>query len=191
MAEKKEFIFLYPIPEIFDFEIRNWGQSAEGGEEAFREKYSKLLNRSIDERYRKKGFGITYAVFNDCAVSDVIDLRPADRIIRVGLDFKTHVTQKIYPDQDHILEQLDGTQTLRIAGFHLWSCVERLARRANEKKIDVLVDEDLTEYFVIRFDHREFRTDRYPTYNARRIQGRWFDDFMRPRKERPWLWQNY
>ncbi len=41
---KKEFVFLYPIPEIINFEIKNHGWHEKGGEEAFRKKYKKVLN---------------------------------------------------------------------------------------------------------------------------------------------------
>lgn len=50
----KEFVFLYPIPEIINYEIENHGWSEDGGVEAFRQKYRSMLNRCIDARYRQK-----------------------------------------------------------------------------------------------------------------------------------------
>lgn len=187
----KQFIFLYPIPEIIDFEIENRGRSENGGVDSFRKKYKKLLNASIDSRYRQKDFGINYAVFNGSPISDVIDLHQSDRIVEVGLDFKTHTTKHLYPDQDYLLDQFNGTQVLRIAGFHMWDCVERLAKKAYERGLDTLVDEDLTEFFTVRLNDPDFKIDKYPTYNPRQKQGSVFDMFTEVRKERPWLWQNY
>jgi len=192
----KQFVFLYPIPEIIDFEIKNHGWSENGGVDSFRQKYSKLLNASIDTRYRQKGFGINYAVFEGSPVSDVIELQDSDRVIGVGLDFKTHTTKQSngeypYPDQDYILNQFNGVQVLRVAGFHMWDCVERLAKRAYELGLDTLVDEDLTEFFSGRLNDPDFKIDEYPTYNPRKKQGSMFDMFMEARKERPWLWQTY
>lgn len=188
---QKEFVFLYPIPQIIDFETKNHGWHEKGGIEAFRKKYSDTLNKCVDQRYRRKGFRINWVIFDDCFVSDVIDLRSTDQIIKVGLDFKIHTAEKVYPDQDYILKQLSGARIIRIAGFHMWDCVEKLAKRAYEKGLNVLVDEDLTEFFSWRLNDKNFRTDKYPTYQPRRRQGSMFKDFMRAREQRPWLWQNY
>ena len=187
---KKEFMFLYPIPEIINFEIKNHGWHEKGGEEAFRKKYKKVLNSCINKRYRQKGFGINWVIFDDCFVSDVIDLRSIDQTIKVGLDFKIHTAEKVYLDKDYILSQLNGVRVIRIAGFHMWDCVEKMAKRAHEIGLDTLVDEDLTEFFSWRINDQNFKIDKYPTYNPRR-QGSVFEDFMRAREQRPWLWQNY
>lgn len=193
---RKYFVFLYPIPEIINFEIKNNGWHEKGGIDTFKRKYKKTLNRCINIRYRQKGYAIVYALFNGHEISDVIEIQPSDKIIEVGLDFKTHTTKQsngeyLYPDQDYTLNQLNGVRIIRIAGFHMWDCVERLAKRAYEKGLDVLVDEDLTEFFAWRIKEEDFRIDKYPTYNAKKYQGSMFKDFMEARKERPWLWQNY
>lgn len=188
MAEK-EFVFLYPIPQIINFEVKNHGWSEKGGVDAFRKKYSDVLNRCIDQRYRQKGFGINYAIFDDCVVSKVINLRPGDKIIKVGIDFKIHTAEKAYPNQEYILNQLNKISIIRIAGFHMWDCVEKMAKCAYGKGLNVLVDEDLTEFFSGRLNDKDFRIDKYPTYKPRR-HGM-FKYFMEAREQRPWLWQNY
>ncbi|MDP3015125.1 MAG: hypothetical protein Q8N28_01800 [bacterium] len=190
MTQQKEFVFLYPIPEIINFEIKNHGWHERGGIGAFRKKYSDILNRCINERYRQKSFGINWVIFDDCDVSEVVKRQPTDQIIKAGLDFKTHTTEKVYPDQNYILTQLNGVRVIRIAGFHMWDCVEKLAKRAYEIGLDTLVDEDLTEFFSWRLDDQDFKTDKYPTYNPKK-QVSMFKDFIRAREQRPWLWQNY
>ncbi len=187
---KKEFVFLYPIPEIINFEIKNHGWHKKGGEEAFRKEYNKLLNGCINERYRQKGFRINWVIFDDCSISDVINLQPTDQVIKAGIDFKIHTTEEVYPDQDYILSQLNG-EIIRIAGFHMWDCVEKLAMRAYEIGLDTLVDEDLTEFFSWRIDDYDFKIDKYPTFNPKKQGPMFFENFIQARKRRPWLWQNY
>lgn len=176
----KEFVFLYPIPEIIDYEINI---SPEQDKEEFRREYKTILNRCIDFRYRQKGFGINYAVPSGSYVSDVITLQNSDRIIEIGA--------AEYSKEDFILNQLNGAGIIRIGGFHMWDCVDRLARRSYERKLDTLVDEDLTELFISRMEEPEFRVDTYPTFNPREFRKEMFDIFMKSRKDKPWFWQDY
>jgi len=133
------------------------GWHEKGGIEAFRKKYSNMLNKCVDQRYRQNGFGINWAIFDDCTVSEIIKLQPSDRIIKVGLYSKTHIAKKLYPNQDNILEQLGEVRVIRVAGFHMWDCVEKLAKRAHEMGLGTLVDEDLTEFFSWRLNDRNFK----------------------------------
>jgi len=184
----KQFIFLYPIPEFINFEIENHRH-----DEVFKQRYKDNLNKCIDLRYRQKKFNINYAVFNNHQISDFIEIQPSDRIIEVGMDFKTHTTklngEYQYPSQDYILDQLGGINAIRIAGFHMWDCVERLAKRAYERGLTALVDEDLTEFFAGRLD--EIDLDKFPTFNPRKLGKTEFESFMNVRRKKPWLWQEY
>jgi len=196
IKKMKQFIFLYPIPEFIDFEIENYAWSEKEESDAFRKRYKITLNKCIDTRYRQKGFEINYAVFDKSPISRVIEFKQLDKVIEVGLDFKTHKTKQSdgkypYLNQDHILNQLNKTHVIRIAGFHMWDCVEKLAKRAYERKLDVLVDEDLTEFFCVRLRDPDFKIDKYPTYNPRKHQESMFNLFTQVRKEKPWLWQDY
>lgn len=186
----KEFVFLYPIPEYFDSRIEVDSYGKEGGIEAFRARYKDLLNQCIDLRYRKKGFGINYVIFDRHAISDVIELQPADRILNAGIDFST-LKKYIYPNPDDILNQLGALRILRVAGFHLTDCVEKLAKRAYEKGLDVLVDEDLTQLFGGRMDDDDFKIDEYLSIGPKRSWGASYYFYIERRKNRPWLWQDY
>jgi len=219
----KQFIFMYPIPEIIDYEVKKGAYGSRETEKEFLERmdaadsdeereeirkeavahiraeyrklYGNTLNECINTRYRENGYAISYAVFDGSPISDVIDLRDSDKTIEVGLNFKTHTTKQAdgkfpYPDNDYILDQIDA-DTLRIAGFHAWDCVDKLAKRSYECGLDTLVDEDLTELFTGRLIDPDFRIDRYPTYNPRRYGEDMYEMFMEARIKRPWLWQEY
>ncbi|MBN1644636.1 hypothetical protein JW851_01170 [Candidatus Woesearchaeota archaeon] len=193
----KSFVFLYPIPEYIDFEIENnaWKYEKKG-KDYFKNRYGALLNKCIDVRYRQKGFNINYAIFNGHKISDIIILKEHDKIFEVGMDFKTHTTESNgknpYPDNDLILDQLGNIKALRVAGFHIWDCVNKLARRAYERGLDTLVDEDLTELFSLIIEYPGFRVEKYPSYNPRKSgDNTLFEEFMQERKDRPWLWQKY
>ncbi len=187
-----QLIYLYPIPEYFDFDLKHRSKK-------FKEEYKGKLNRCIDLRYRKKGFQVNFALFDDHSISDMIRIYKKDRIIRVGLSFNEHTTQVNgeypYPNQDFILDQLGDIDHLRVAGFHIWDCVEKLAERAHQRGIDVLVDEDLTNIFRARIQDEGFREDIYPSYDPGRdaeLLGKNFKRyFLEARKNKPWLWQNY
>ena len=58
-----------------------------------------------------------------------------------------------YLNDDFILNQLRGISLLGIAGFHAYDCCEKLFKRAYEQGIDSLVDEDLTQFFLLVFQY--------------------------------------
>ncbi|MDD4784208.1 MAG: hypothetical protein PHY32_01210 [Candidatus Pacebacteria bacterium] len=179
------FLFLYPVSPIIDFEIKMHNYS--------KRRYKKILNECIDNRYRQKGFKIIYIVFDDINVSDVIKLRPEDKILKAGISYKDNMEGK-YPNWNFILQQLKDIstiRTIRLAGFHMWDCVERFAQYIHEKDLDVLVDEDLTESFIPRIQDPLFRIDQYPSYQLAKSEEFIFSLFMKARQNKPWLWQKY
>lgn len=192
----KKFLFLYPIKDYLEWEIKNNSAHMYSKEARnFRENYIRMLNECIDLRYRQRDFEINFAVFDDKKVSKIIHRKNSDRVIRVGLDFKTHVSEKIYPDDDHILNQLiNGEQIehLRVCGFHIWDCVTKLAKRAHERGINVLIDEDLTQLFfgLVRFIP-DFKKDEFPSHHPTDFVGMEMKYFLEPRKNRPWMFSDY
>jgi hypothetical protein len=187
----KQFLFMYPIDTYFDIE------SDEHKACVSTRKYFRIFNNCINERYRSRGFGINFAVFDDKEVDKRIKVVEGDRIIKVGITSHDHFDDEEYPDFDFILNQLNlkDIKHFRVAGFHLWDCVERIAKRAYERGIDVLVDEDLTNMFASRVTHPNFRTDKYPTFelkNAPTLDREWFiKAFLEARMDKPWMFQDY
>ena len=183
----KQFIFLYPIKEYFKFEIEN-GPHTRMKEELnkFQENYSRLLNQAINLRYRQKGFAINYAVFGNREVSKIIQIVNEDRVIKTRLNFSpTQEELESESYRDSILDELGEVDILRVAGFHLWDCVDKLAKRAYERGIQTLVDEDLTELFKWQSNSRiypQFKIDSYPSCPPT-------DDPLGIREEKPWLVQ--
>lgn len=159
----------------------------------FRQRYKRLLNDCIDLRYRKNGFEIVYALFSGHTVSDVINLKPTDRTIDVGMSFKTHWTKAgnvyHYPDNDFILDQLRKINVLRVGGFHSGDCVDKLARMAHERGLDTLVDEDLTDYFKYRIlsSSTNFCIDEFKPFDIEGLEGDALEHLGKARGVKPWL----
>ena len=221
-TSKKDFIFLYPEPEIINFELLRGSHvlfrlprqtkldtakgiiaAVEGLDDnlkpifdEYKKVYKTMLNACIDLRYRSNGFTINFALLDGDTVSDAIDIKDGDRTVYVGMTAETHRKERgngkfKYPNNNHILRQIGEPQLLRVAGFHLWDCVDKLARRAYRNGIDVLVDEDLTELFVGRLNDGNFKPEKYPTFYLTESlkDSPFLDHFIHIRKNRPWLWQ--
>ena len=196
----KSFVYMYPIPEFINQEIE-WNHNFMGPDNekeernAFRKAYKTVLNECIDKRYRINGFQINWAIFDSHPVSDIAEICKEDRIIEAGIDFKTHTIKKIYADNDYLinaLEEKGKIENLIVAGFHAFSCVERLAKRAYERGIKTMIDEDLTEFLKWNMFDKGFRVDRYPNYSKERFEsmGDLKKHFFDARKE-PYFWQDY
>jgi hypothetical protein len=97
--------------------------------------------------------------------------------------------EKRYADSDFILDQLEGLKQLRLAGFHLWDCVEKVAKRAHERGIDTLVDEELTEVLALRTGDSDFTTATFPSFDPKKDGEVWYQLFRERRRDKPWMWQ--
>ncbi|MFQ5532030.1 MAG: hypothetical protein ACE5ES_05435, partial [Candidatus Nanoarchaeia archaeon] len=154
--------------------------------------YAVMLNGCINARYRKKGFGINYVIFDDSEVSDIIKLRKEDRVIRAGISEDAHYIDGEYPNEGYILNQLklNGRSELVVGGFHVTDCVDKLAEKAYERGIDVLVDEDLTNYFESLIREKGFMPNSKPSFNSYRfITSRFRREVQKKRKTKPWLYK--
>ena len=73
----------------------------------------------------------------------------------------------------------------------MWDCVQKTAEAAHDLGIDVLVDEDLTEFFGSSMKKAGFDMNYFPSLNLRDLAGRYFEHAMKVRKSKPWLYQDY
>lgn len=187
-----QFLYLYPIKEYLEYEIdRHYYILDPHSKEPFTEKYFSALNEAISLRYREKGFEINWAVFSDRSVFERVHTEETDRIFPADVSFEAHTSESLYPSEETLLDQIPKGR-LVVTGFHMWDCVERVARKAHKRGIEVLVDEDLTEFFsgILAFDP-ERDLQNYPSHNPRKERGGHFNRFMAARKGKPWLWQKY
>ena len=115
------------------------------------------------------------------------------------MDFETHIKKRKdrtypYPDNSFILNQIPFESHLVVSGFHVWDCVDKFARYAYEKGLNVLVDEDLTEFLagrILGLLGRDFNLTTYPSINPKEIKGIPFELFMRAREGKPRFFQDY
>ncbi len=160
-----------------------------------------LLNRSIRERYRENNFEVNWIVLNNEPISPHIETLPGDKIILSGVNFrwgpKKEKQLTCYPHFSRLVRGVGDCEHLRIGGHMLWSCVNKFAKAAHERGLNVMVDEDLTDHFQSRVKESSFKTSVYPSINFREfyfrrgVAERFEGEFMRPRKGKPWFYQNY
>ena len=157
--------------------------------------YKLTLNACIDKRYRQQGYNVFFALLDGTKISDVVDVKHNDRIIYVGMDTKTHRNQRQdgsypYPDNDKILAQLGNIWKLTISGFHMWDCVEKVAKASHDKGIHTIVDEDLTEFLVQKINNPTFVLNEYQMNDLSKLNEFEKQSFLKAREGKPWLLKN-
>lgn len=144
--ENKIFLYLYPIQEfnkVFLFPNEFY-------EEMQREKPFDVLNECINERYRKQGYQIVYALYPDKEIFGINPM-PNDRIIYTDITFKeasgynedgTEKEDKDikYPNEQYLINQLGFVDEIVIGGFHFSDCVKHDLRMLLRKWNCTLVD---------------------------------------------------
>lgn len=184
------FLYLYPIEQYFKSQFLPEGHP--NRKEQHRH-YTKLINQTIDERYRQLGFRVVYALFTDTPTAQFIKLNLKDEVIDVGMTFAEHTNELPdktyrYPDTAAVLRGINPQGILSIGGFHLWDCVQRYAKEATNQGINTIVDEELTELFRLYASLPDFKPNKYPNKypNLRGVHAK---DFLRARKDLPWMLQ--
>jgi len=158
-----------------------------------------IFNQCIRERYRKNDFGINWITLDNEPMSSNLDVLPEDRIILSGVNFvwgdKKEKTLSGYPDFNYLVGKIGNCEHLRVGGHMIWDCVSKFAEAAHKNGLDVLVDEDLTDFFQSSIKKPLFKKDIYPSINLREwctqngmLDG--FKELMIPRNK-PWFYQDY
>lgn len=120
-----------------------------------KKRYTLIYQNLVSRRY--SDFQLVYIMFSEdgnpenpdmSQLWEGISIREQDIVGACGISFKEHCEKKIYPDPKKIISFCPRPiDKLIVAGFHFWDCVEKVAKYAHEQGIDVLVDDDLTEFF--------------------------------------------
>jgi len=125
--------------------------------------YAEIYQKLISERYRNPR--LVWMMFAEKESQRKPDLSQLWRGISIGkndvigscgVSFEEHCEQKRYPDPKTVIEACPKPiEKLIIGGFHFWDCVEKAAQYAHSQGIDVLVDDDLTEFFFYKIRDRK------------------------------------
>lgn len=178
----KVFLYLYPIEEFASmFIFRNDARYDEIG----RERPFPVLNKTIDKRYRQKGYQVVYALYPD---KKMYGLEPAetDKIIYTDVTFAEATAydengnrkkdfKPQYPSEKKLISQLGPVEQLVVGGYHFSDCVRRVAEFALQCGIDTLVDIDMTDLFFNVYTEKgyfkmdNYSPERYRTYMINRL----------------------
>lgn len=160
---RKVFLYLYPIEEFTkmflfhdDSLYDEWNV----------ERPLPILNDTINQRYREKGYQIVYALYPD---KDLYGLKKSAKDLIVYTDIlfseasaydengvkKNNFIPK-YPNEKLLLEQLGPIDKLVVGGYHVMDCVKRVAEVALSLGIDTLVDLDLTDLFFNVYKQKDY-----------------------------------
>jgi hypothetical protein len=180
----KTLLFLYPHEQYFEHQI-GWRPFPE-----FPDQYAARLKECIDARYRQHEYRVAWARFPDLPISALAPVENNDIIISASITFKRHTMEQRagyeYPSVGRLFVQLPHISSLRVGGFHLWDCVQRVARHAYAAGIHTIVDEDLTEISATRLFQQGIDIARFTPPEP--IPS-FYDQFIESRKDKPWMAQ--
>lgn len=152
----KSLLVLYPIQPYADV-LMSRREFPE-----IKTEYARIYQRLINKRY--PGFQLIWLMFSEpqspkkpdmSQLWQGISIKQSDIIWACGINFEEHCKKKLYPDPKTILDSCpQPVEKLVIGGFHFWDCVEKVAKFAHGQGIDVLVDDDLTEFFFWKVKNR-------------------------------------
>lgn len=146
----KQYLFLFPVDWYFNNIIENkrfYGNRDNIGE----------LFDIIDARYRNNGYKISWLLFsseegepNLTSIPPYVRIKKDDNIVNAGISPEECVREYRYADPEHVLDQMPEHERLVLGGFHMYSCVNRIAKASHERGVDTFVDEDTTDNFFLK-----------------------------------------
>lgn len=172
----KVFLYLYPIEEFTKIFLFHNDQLYD---EMGIARPLQILNDTINERYREKGYQIVYALYPDKVLYGV-EKYPSDRIIYTDIPFseasaidengvkKKNFIPK-YPNEMFLIKQIGNVDELVVGGYHAMDCVKRVAEVALQSGINTLVDLDLTDLFFNLYKQRDYFNKE--TYNPDKFKS--------------------
>lgn len=158
----KVFLYLYPIKEYaetFDLGYNYY-------DEFDLSRPFDVLNKTIQKRYREKGFRVVFALYPDKEIYGVIP-QAGDKIIYTDIPFTKASGYNLdgsekfddditYPNEQFLINQLGDVKELVVGGYHSQDCVKRVAEVALVNGINTLVDLDMTDLFFTLYRQSEY-----------------------------------
>lgn len=133
-----------------------------------------LLNETIDERYRKKGYQIVFLTFKNKPVFGV-NVTNNDMVIESNITFEEHITpigkdengEDIcrYTSNEYLKQLLGEFEELVVCGFHAQDCVMKVAEYFYNINNSTIVDEELTNFFGNLSKRFYFKKEEYNLAN--------------------------
>ncbi|MDD4298578.1 MAG: hypothetical protein PHS98_02995 [Bacilli bacterium] len=158
----RKLLFLFPIEEYMQL---LWG---------YKPQIYDLLNETINERYRQKGYQIVFLTFKKKPTFGITVLN-TDKVIEGDITFEEHTTpigkdengKDIYRyTSNEYLESLLGEfEELVVCGFHAQDCVMRVAEYFYSLNNATVIDEELTDFFGILSKRFYFNKGKYNLAN--------------------------
>lgn len=166
---RKVFLYMYPIKEYTNMFLFYDDKSYD---EMGVPRPLPVLNKAIDERYRKNGYEVYFLIYpdrelfglekhaEDNVVYSNIFFDESSAVDADGKEKKDFVPE--YTDEKFVLAQIGDIDELVVGGYHAMDCVRKMAEVAFNYGIKSLVDIDLTDIFFAVYRQDEyFKIDSY------------------------------
>lgn len=152
MNMQKVFLYLYPIKEYTEMFLLPEDKLYD---EWNIDRPLPILNSTIHKRYREKYYQVVFALFPDRELYG-IEKKANDKIIYTDITFADVIENDKYPNEDFLIQQLENVEELIVGGYHCLSCCKRVAEVAFKKRINTLVDLELTDLFFNVYKHKKY-----------------------------------
>jgi hypothetical protein len=196
------YLFVFPHKAYLDFEWKNNKDAMQSKARGITPAY---LNDIIHARYRKKGFTVNWLLFGNNdepwdpalgGVSPWLHIEQDDRVLCAGITYYEMTTSDFDEKMDFasspVIANLPKLERLVLGGFHQDDCVEKVAKAAHSRGIDVRTDEDTTQFFfstTALYGRIPLRRRKPWPHAGLYKNPRCLEDIREHRATRPWLHQ--